>query len=146
MTASFLSFLLFFFRGSKAEEDAAVNRSRDDQSLFPNNNKRRRKKRSKLLDSTAFKEALEPRQAGMDKPVKPVPVYRQRPGESEEQFMDRVEKSTKVRQLPLLEQSCCAQTTDMNLGQAHCLASRAPTLDLCLEITRSRTFVIQGFI
>jgi hypothetical protein len=38
------------------------------------------------------------------------------------------------------------QTTDMDLGQAHCLASRAPTLDLWLEITKSRKFVIQGFI
>jgi hypothetical protein len=27
------------------------------------------------------------------------------------------------------------QTTDVNLGQAHCLASRAQTLDLWLEIT-----------
>ncbi len=38
------------------------------------------------------------------------------------------------------------QTTDMNLGQVHCLAWRAPTLVLCLEITKSRKFVIHGFI
>jgi hypothetical protein len=38
------------------------------------------------------------------------------------------------------------QTTDVNLGQAHCLASQAPTLDLWLEITKSRKFVMQGFI
>ncbi len=38
-----------------------------------------------------------------------------------------------------------AQTTDMNLGQAQCLASWAPTSDLWLEITRSRKFVIQVF-
>jgi hypothetical protein len=29
------------------------------------------------------------------------------------------------------------QTTDMNLGHAHCLASQAPTIDLWLEITIS---------
>jgi hypothetical protein len=38
------------------------------------------------------------------------------------------------------------QTTDVTLGQAHCLALRAPTLDLLLEITESRKFVIQGYI
>jgi hypothetical protein len=38
------------------------------------------------------------------------------------------------------------QTTDMNLGQAHCVASWAPTFDLWLEITKSSKFVIQGFI
>jgi hypothetical protein len=39
-----------------------------------------------------------------------------------------------------------ASIKDMDLGQAHCLASRAPTLELWLEITTSRKFVIQGFI
>jgi hypothetical protein len=38
------------------------------------------------------------------------------------------------------------QNTDMNLGQSHCFASRAPTLDLWLEITKIRKFVIQGCI
>ncbi len=38
------------------------------------------------------------------------------------------------------------QSTDMNLEQTHCLASRAPTLDLWLEITKIRKFVIQGII
>jgi hypothetical protein len=39
-----------------------------------------------------------------------------------------------------------ARTTDTNLGQAHCLGVRAPTLDLGLEITKRRKFVIQGFV
>jgi hypothetical protein len=30
------------------------------------------------------------------------------------------------------------QTTDIKLGQTHCLALRAPTLDLWPEITKSR--------
>jgi hypothetical protein len=38
------------------------------------------------------------------------------------------------------------QTTDTNLGKDHCLALRAPTLALCIEITKSSMFVIQGFI
>ncbi len=38
-----------------------------------------------------------------------------------------------------------ALTTDMNLGHARCLASRAPTIDLWLEITKTKKFVIQGF-
>ncbi len=38
------------------------------------------------------------------------------------------------------------RTTVINLGNAHCLALRAPTLDLWLEITKSRKFVIQVFI
>jgi hypothetical protein len=36
--------------------------------------------------------------------------------------------------------------TDTNLGTAHCLASRAPTLELWLVITSSRKFVIQVFV
>ncbi len=36
-------------------------------------------------------------------------------------------------------------TTDMNLGQAHCPASRAPTLDLWIASTKFKKFVIQGF-
>jgi hypothetical protein len=39
----------------------------------------------------------------------------------------------------------CAQSTDLNLGQAHCVALRAWTLDLWLEITKTRKFVIQDF-
>ncbi len=38
------------------------------------------------------------------------------------------------------------QATGMNLGQAHRLVSRAPTLDQWLEITKYRKFVVQGFI
>jgi hypothetical protein len=34
----------------------------------------------------------------------------------------------------------------MILGQGHCLALPGPTLDLCLEIIKSRKFVIQGFV
>jgi hypothetical protein len=34
----------------------------------------------------------------------------------------------------------------MNLGQANCLSSRAPILDLWLEITKSRKLLIEGFI
>jgi hypothetical protein len=34
----------------------------------------------------------------------------------------------------------------VNLGHAHCLAYRATTLDLWLEITKSRKFVIEGFV
>jgi hypothetical protein len=37
------------------------------------------------------------------------------------------------------------QTTNMNLGQTHCLVSQATTLDLWLENTKIRTFVIQGY-
>ncbi len=39
-----------------------------------------------------------------------------------------------------------SQTTYLNVGQAHRLALGTPTLDLCLEITISKKFVIQGFI
>jgi hypothetical protein len=39
-----------------------------------------------------------------------------------------------------------SQATDMNLAQAHCLTTRAPTPDFWLEITKSRMFVIQGFV
>ncbi len=38
------------------------------------------------------------------------------------------------------------QTTVMNLGLAHCPASRALTLDLLVKTTKRRNFVIQGFI
>jgi hypothetical protein len=38
------------------------------------------------------------------------------------------------------------QTTDKVLKQAHCLPLREPTLDLWMEITKSRKFVIQRFI
>jgi hypothetical protein len=38
-----------------------------------------------------------------------------------------------------------AQATAIKIEQAHCLALRAPTPDLWLEITKSRKFVIQGF-
>jgi hypothetical protein len=38
------------------------------------------------------------------------------------------------------------QTTDVNLGDVQSLAPRAPTLDLCLEITKSRKFVIRRII
>jgi hypothetical protein len=41
---------------------------------------------------------------------------------------------------------CATKTTDVNLEQVFCLASRAPTLDLEQKITKSRTFVIQRFI
>ncbi len=33
------------------------------------------------------------------------------------------------------------QTTDMNLRQAHCLASQAPALDLWLEITKIKNLL-----
>ncbi len=39
-----------------------------------------------------------------------------------------------------------AQTTGMNLGQSHYLASQAPTINLWLETAKSRKFVIQVFI
>ncbi len=42
--------------------------------------------------------------------------------------------------------SSIPQTTDMNLGQVHCLSLRAPILDLWLVITENRKFVVQGFI
>jgi hypothetical protein len=38
------------------------------------------------------------------------------------------------------------QTIDMNLGHAHCLTLRAPTLYLWLKFNGSRKFVFQGFI
>jgi hypothetical protein len=48
--------------------------------------------------------------------------------------------------LELSHSHATPQTIDMNPGQAHCLALRATTLDLWLEIAKSREFVIQGFI
>jgi hypothetical protein len=39
-----------------------------------------------------------------------------------------------------------AQTTFTNRGQAHCFASRTPTLDLWLEVAKSRKLVIEGFV
>ncbi len=54
------------------------------------------------------------------------------------QRFDSLKKEKKMEHTP--------RTTDMNLVQIHCLALRAPTLDLWLEITQNRKFVIQGFI
>jgi hypothetical protein len=45
---------------------------------------------------------------------------------------------------PLISSS--SPTTDMNLGQAHCPASKAPTPDSWREITKSLKFEFQGFI
>ncbi len=39
-----------------------------------------------------------------------------------------------------------SQTTNMNLGRVHCLASQAPTLDVCLEVPKSRRFGMPGLI
>ncbi len=53
---------------------------------------------------------------------------------------------TPVSAVPISLERCLwdSQTTDMHLGRAHCLASRAPTLDLWLEITKKWKFVSQG--
>jgi hypothetical protein len=46
----------------------------------------------------------------------------------------------------LLLRGVRSQTTDMNIGKAHCLALWAPTLYFWFEITKSRKFVLQGII
>ena len=46
-----------------------------------------------LLDSTKFMTPLEPKQKGMNKPLKPVPVFKQNPGEHKRAFYYRIDQT-----------------------------------------------------
>ncbi|CAG0897251.1 unnamed protein product [Darwinula stevensoni] len=57
---------------------------------------RRKRKGSKLLDSQKLQWEEEPWQRGMNKPLKPIPIYKQMKGESNHKFLNRIHKTTKV--------------------------------------------------
>merc|ERR1712223_1370249 len=44
-------------------------------------------------DSTKFMTPLEPKQKGMNKPLKPVPVFKQKPGEHKRAFYYRIDQT-----------------------------------------------------
>ena len=46
-----------------------------------------------LLDSSKYHTPLEPRQKGMNKPLKPVPVFKQKPGEHKRAFYYRIDQT-----------------------------------------------------
>merc|ERR1719259_631675 len=46
-----------------------------------------------LLDSSKFNSSQEPLQKGMNKPLKPVPVFKQKPGEHKRAFYYRIDKT-----------------------------------------------------
>ena len=57
--------------------------------------KRRRREEKDLLDSTRHM-GYETRLPGMKRPLRPVPVFKQEPAESEKRFLNRVEVTCKV--------------------------------------------------
>ena len=64
---------------------------------FSEKNERQRKQRDPdmkhLLDSSKYFTASEPKQKGMNKPLKPVPVFKQNPGEHKRAFYYRIDKT-----------------------------------------------------
>ncbi len=48
------------------------------------------------MDKTIFLLRYETKLPGMKRPLRPVPVFKQRPGESEKRFLNRVEVTCKV--------------------------------------------------
>merc|ERR1719282_1619995 len=46
-----------------------------------------------LLDSSKFNALQEPLQKGMDKPLKPVPIFKQKPGEHKRAFYYRIDQT-----------------------------------------------------
>ena len=55
--------------------------------------RRRKQKDSDLLDSSKYHTTVEPKQKGMNKPLKPIPVFRQKPGEHKRAFYYRMEQT-----------------------------------------------------
>merc|ERR1719351_742679 len=46
-----------------------------------------------LLDSSKFNSSQEPLQKGMEKPLKPVPIFKQKPGEHKRAFYYRIDQT-----------------------------------------------------
>merc|ERR1719220_2045964 len=62
-------------------------------NLQQRDQRKRKAKDSDLLDSSKYFTASEPKQKGMNKPMKPVPVFKQNPGEHKRAFYYRIDQT-----------------------------------------------------
>merc|ERR1719300_987272 len=71
-------------------------KARDDVkqgNIFQRQRKFKDSDNKDLLDSSKFNSPQEPLQKGMEKPLKPVPIFKQKPGEHKRAFYYRIDQT-----------------------------------------------------
>eukprot|EP00092_Neocalanus_flemingeri_P041802 GFUD01045530.1.p1 GENE.GFUD01045530.1~~GFUD01045530.1.p1 ORF type:complete len:296 (-),score=105.52 GFUD01045530.1:5-892(-) len=101
-----------------------------------------------LLDSTKFLSQEGPKQKGMNKPLKPIPVFKQNPGEHNRAFFYRMDQSIQsMKKRALFEDKYKVDVQmDKETGQSRVVEREKDEVDLEIEKKRDAKLAKKGIV
>ena len=100
-----------------------------------------------LLDSTKFRTVVEPKQKGMNKPLKPVPVFKQHPGEHKRAFYKRINETIQsMKERVSFEEKYKVDVQMDASGASKIVAREQDELDLEMEKKKIEKLAKKGIV
>ena len=121
--------------GSFQQKDERIRKSRDQDARH-------------LLDSSKYHIAQEPNQKGMNKPLKPVPVFKQKPGEHKRAFYYRIDQTIQsMKKRAMFEEKYKVDVTmDPSSGQTQVVEREMDEVEKEIEKKKIEKLAKKGIV